>query len=42
MRSAVARFTDPLTAWLPDLSRVPVQRQVTIGVVASVVLHALG
>lgn len=42
MRSAVARFTDPLTAWLPDLSRVPVQRQVTIGVVASVLLHALG
>ena len=42
MRSAVARWTDPLTAWLPDISRVPVRRQVTIGVVASVVLHLLG
>lgn len=42
MRSAVARWTDPLTAWLPDISRVPVRRQVTIGVIASVVLHLLG
>lgn len=42
MRSAVARWTEPLTAWLPDISHVPVQRQVTIGVVASVVLHLLG
>ncbi len=42
MRSAVARLTEPLTAWLPDISRVPVRRQVTIGVLASVVLHLLG
>lgn len=42
MRSAVARFTEPLTAWLPDISRVPVRRQVTIGVLASVLLHLLG
>jgi len=41
MRTALARLTAPLTAWIPDLSAVPLRRQVGIGVVASVVLHLL-
>ncbi|MCE9608753.1 MAG: hypothetical protein K8R23_00855 [Chthoniobacter sp.] len=41
MRTAIARLTAPLTAWIPDISAVPMRRQVGIGVVASVVLHLL-
>ena len=41
MRTALGRFTAPLFAWIPDISAVPVRRQVTIGIVASVVLHLL-
>ena len=41
MRTAIDRFTAPLFAWIPDISAVPVRRQVTIGIVASVVLHLL-
>jgi len=41
MRIAIGRFTAPLTAWIPDISAAPPRRQVTIGVVASVVLHLL-
>ena len=41
MRTALDRFTAPLFAWIPDISAVPVRRQVTIGIVASVVLHLL-
>ena len=39
MRIAIARITAPLTAWIPDISAAPPRRQVTIGVIASVVLH---
>ena len=38
MESVIA----PLAACLPDLSRVPLRRQILIGVVASVLLHLLG
>ena len=41
MRTAIDRFTAPLFAWIPDISAVPVRRQVTIGIAASVVLHLL-
>ncbi len=41
MRTALDRFTAPLFAWIPDISATPPRRQVTIGVVASVVLHVL-
>ena len=41
MRTALDRFTAPLFAWIPDISAAPPRRQVTIGVLASVVLHVL-
>ena len=41
MRIALDRFTAPLFGWIPDLSAVPVRRQVMIGVAASVLLHLL-
>lgn len=41
MRTTLGRFTAPLFAWIPDISAVPVRRQVTIGIIASVVLHLL-
>ncbi len=41
MRTVIGRVTAPLFAWIPDLSAVPVRRQVTIGIAASVVLHLL-
>ncbi len=41
MRIAAARFTTPLFGWIPDLSAVPMPRQVLIGIAASVLLHVL-
>ncbi len=41
MREAIHRFSSLLFAWIPDVSRVPARRQATIGIAASVVLHAL-
>ena len=41
MRIAAGRFTTPLFGWIPDLSAVPVRRQVMIGIAASVLLHLL-
>ena len=41
MRNALDSITAPFTAWIPDISAVPPRRQVTIGVIASVVLHLL-
>ena len=41
MRTAIGRFTAPLVARLPNLSRVSMGRQVTIGIAVSVVLHLL-
>ena len=41
MREAIHRFNSLLFAWIPDVSGVPARRQVTIGIAASVLLHAL-
>ena len=41
MRTALDRFTAPLLARIPDLSRVPLRRQVLIGVLVSILLHLL-
>ncbi len=41
MRAALDRLTAPLFAWIPDISRVPLRRQVVIGVLASILLHLL-
>ncbi len=41
MRTAIDRFTAPLFAWIPDISAVPMRRQVMLGIAASVVLHLL-
>ena len=41
MRIALDRLTAPLFGWIPDISAVPLRRQVMIGVAASVLLHLL-
>ncbi len=41
MRSAIDRWSAPLFAWIPDISAVPLRRQMVIGVGASIMLHLL-
>src|SRR6186997_1914495 len=41
MRDAFYKLTAPLFAWIPDPSRQPARRQVTIGLGASVLFHLL-
>ena len=41
MRSAAHRIISPLFAWIPDISAVPARRQVSIGILVSIVLHLL-
>jgi TonB family protein len=41
MRSATSRFIPPLFDWIPDISGAPARRQVSIGLVASIVVHFL-
>jgi hypothetical protein len=41
MREALAKWTSPVLAFLPDLRGVPVRRQVTVAIIASAILHGL-
>ncbi len=41
MRAAIARLTDPLFGWIPDVTVVPRSRQVALGATISVAVHVL-